>query len=112
MSAICPTPEMIKPLRCAIEDDQRVIYFKGNDFTDLKQIFSKMSLHLDKSDKSFFKFWLENTAINTLENDTFGDITFEFIYIYNPFSLKQIQPKAFSPYNTQTIKKSRTTFSI
>ncbi len=88
----CPNPDLLKPCHC----DNDSISCGGQNPIDLKNIFHNLSSTL-KSDKKHFKsFGLNNTAIKELPENTFGDITFESLFISNAPNLSSIHTKAFS----------------
>ena len=65
-----------------------------------------MSKNLRTSDKHFWKFYLDNTAITELKENTFSDITFDDIFIYQCTNLTKINPNAFN--KTRLVTKSLT----
>jgi hypothetical protein len=92
----CPNPDLLKPCHC----DRDSIFCGGHNSIDLKNIFHNLSSTL-KSDKKHFKsFSLNNTAIKELPENTFGDITFESLFISNAPNLTSIHTKAFSGTDT------------
>ncbi len=96
----CPSPKLLYPCICGLDN----INCSGNETLDLKLIFQNMSLNLNDSDKHFDSFFLGNTAIMELEDNTFHDITFKTIVINQTKSLKRIASNAFSSYNTFTLE--------
>ncbi len=59
---------------------------------------------MNKSEKHFKQFYLNNTAITELEENTFFEITFDEIYIFNATNLKLINKSAFNGTNSVTRK--------
>ncbi len=95
----CPNPDLLKPCHC----DKDSIFCGGHNSIDLKNIFHNLSSTL-KSDKKHFKsFSLNNTAIKELPENTFGDITFESLFISNAPNLTSIHTKAFSGTDTHRL---------
>ncbi len=95
---ICPAPELLKPCIC----NATGISCAGNEVFNLKHIFEAMDQKLNKSEKHFKQFQLSNTAIAQLEENTFYEITFDEIYIYNATKLKLINTNAFNATNLVT----------
>jgi hypothetical protein len=91
----CPKPETLKPCFC----DSSVIYCGGNETLDLKLIFHRISSELAEGKKHFKHFYLNNTSIKELVENTFEDITFEHIRILNVSNLSLIHKLAFSALN-------------
>jgi hypothetical protein len=88
----CPNPDLLKPCQCNNDS----ISCGGNNSIDLKNIFHNLSSTL-KSDKKHFKsFSLNNTAIKELPENTFGDITFNSLFISNAPNFSLIHTKSFS----------------
>jgi hypothetical protein len=71
---------------------------------NLKQIFRDLSSELNAENKNFVFFELNNTAITELEDNTFNDITFKFIYLNQTINLRHIYLNAFAPSNIKTIE--------
>ncbi len=67
---------------------------------DLKSIFHQISAALQEGKRHFREFSLNNTAINELQESTFGDITFDWIKIDGAHNLSQIHTKAFTGLNS------------
>ncbi len=97
--ALCPAPEILNPCKC----DANGISCGGNDWINLKNIFKANDQKLNESEKHFKKFYLNNTAITELEENTFYEITFDEIHIYNVTKLKFINSNAFN--GTKTVTK-------
>jgi len=72
----------------------------GNQSYDLKQFFNTLSQHLPKENKQFKRFYLSNTAIKVLEENTFSDIVFDEITIINATNLTLIHKNAFNGTNS------------
>jgi hypothetical protein len=68
----------------------------------LKQIFEAIDEELKSNEKHFKRFYFNNTAITELEENTFYEITFEEIYIFNATKLKLINTRAFGATNLVT----------
>lgn len=94
-SGECPKPELLKPCIC----DEDVISCGGRETIPLKTIFHGLSPKLENSKKHFKQFYLNNTEINELPENTFEDITFEEIRIENALNLSSIHTKAFTANN-------------
>lgn len=96
----CFKSEILKPCIC----DSQLLSCTGNEKINLKSIFNKYSAAIDDDKKNQFKtFYLDNTAINELEEKTFENITFETIYINGASNLSRIHVNAFSG-SSATIK--------
>ncbi len=95
---ICPDPELLKPCICSNDE----ISCGGNDMINLKFIFQKVDQVLADNQKDFKKFYLNNTAITELEENTFFKLTFEEINITSAENLKLINTNAFSSTNMIT----------
>ena len=68
----------------------------GNENIDLSNIFGKLSKLSAKSGKHFKFFYLNNTFITELKENTFSDITFGEITINDCSSLRSIHKNAFN----------------
>jgi hypothetical protein len=90
----CPKPELLKPCTC----DKDVISCGGDETLHLKTIFQRLDFELEDGKKHFNKFYLNNTAISELPENTFGDITFDIIEI-NAKNLSLISTFAFTAVN-------------
>ncbi len=95
---VCPAPELLKPCIC----NNNEISCGGNDVLNLKHMFQKIDQVLADNQKSFKKFYLNNTAITELEENTFFEITFEEINITDAKNLEMINTLAFSSTNMIT----------
>ncbi len=80
----------MNPCKC----EENAINCGGLEFIDLKEIFLKLNAKLN--DKHFEKFVLNNGAITELTENTFGNITFDIIYIDHALNLTRIETKTFS----------------
>jgi hypothetical protein len=65
-------------------------------------MFSKICQILTENEKHFKQFYLNNTAITELEENTFLEITFNEILIKNAKNLKSINSDAFNSTNLVT----------
>jgi hypothetical protein len=65
----------------------------------LKTIFQRLDFELEDGKKYFKQFYLNNTAISELPENTFGDITFNLINIEIASNLSLIHTFAFSANN-------------
>jgi hypothetical protein len=83
---------VINPCRC----NATGIYCGGNEKLNLKHIFEYMNQVLPDNEKHFNKFYLNNTAITELEENTFYEITFDEIIIFNSTKLSLINTHAFT----------------
>jgi hypothetical protein len=99
---LCPAPEILNPCKC----DAKGISCGGNDVINLKNIFKSIDQKLNESEKHFKKFYLNNTAITEIEENTLYDITFDEILIINATKLKLIHTNAFNATNLVTKKFS------
>jgi hypothetical protein len=68
----------------------------------LKHVFEAIDEKLKSNEKNFKRFYFNNTAITELEENTFYEITFEEIYIFNATKLKLINTRAFGATNLVT----------
>jgi hypothetical protein len=68
----------------------------GDQNYNLQHIFGKISNILDDNEKHFSKFTLSNTNISKLVENTFQEITFEYIILKNTTNLKNIESHTFS----------------
>ncbi len=91
----CPKPELLKPCTC----NEDVIHCGGNETLHLKLIFQQLNIELEDSKKHFKQFHLNNTAISELPENTFGDITFDTIDIFEAKNLSLISTFAFTATN-------------
>lgn len=91
----CPQSNTLNPCKCSND----TISCGGNVTIHLKAIFHRMSYELGDGKKHFQKFYLNNTAISELPENTFEDITFDSIQIVNAYNLSLIHTFAFSATN-------------
>jgi hypothetical protein len=98
--ALCPPSEILNPCKC----NAYGISCGGNEWYNLKHIFKAIDQRLKNNEKHFNQFELNNTAITELEENTFYEITFDEIYIYNATKLKLINTHAFTATNLVTKK--------
>ncbi len=98
VNCLCPSPELLYPCKC----DQNGITCGGNDSLNLKHVFENIDKNLGQSEKHFERFYLTNTAITEIEENTFFEITFDGIYISNATNLKSINSHAFTSTNLVT----------
>jgi Leucine-rich repeat (LRR) protein len=91
----CPKPEILKP--CICKDS--IISCGDNGIIDLKAIFHQLDSGLGDGKKHFKQFYLNNTAISELAENTFGNVTFDSIYIYSASNLSLIHTNAFTAMN-------------
>ncbi len=101
-SAECPKPEYLLPCYCDSYEKNDTISCGGNENFDLKFFFEKLSQQLKREEKIFYKFYLNNTSITDLKENTFSDITFEEIFIQNALKLSSIHLNAFNSTNSIT----------
>jgi len=85
-----PKPDLLKPCTC-----DRDISCGRNITIDLRNIFHYLSTTLNKDKKHFKAFSLNNTAIKELSENTFGDIIFDSLFIWNAPNLSLIHTKFF-----------------
>ncbi len=96
----CPKPEPLKPCFCNADG----ISCSGNQTIDLKTIFDGLSSTLEEGKKHFRQFSLSNTALSELLENTFGNITFDYISINDAKNLTRFQTNTFTGIN-QSIKE-------
>ncbi len=97
-NCLCPSPEVLNPCKC----DENGIKCGGNNVLNLKHVFENIDQKLGQNEKHFKKFYLNNTAITEIEENTFFEVTFDEIYIYNATNLKSINSHAFNSTNLVT----------
>ena len=100
---VCPEPHLISPCVCKEEQSPEWINCGGNSSIDLIHIFETLKTNLTKSQKHFYGFLLNNTAITELKDNTFRDITFDSIRIESCTNLTKIQWNTF--INTDKITR-------
>ncbi len=108
ISGKCPDPKILNPCKC----NENGIFCGGNDVFNLKHIFEAIDSELNDNEKHFKQFFLNNTAITELEENTFHNITFDQIYIFNATKLKLINTHAFIATNSVTKKFSVNWYSF
>ena len=69
---------------------------RGKQDRDLVKIFQTLEKNLNKTQKHFKGFHLNNTFITELKENTFSDITFDYIEIESCTVLKTIHKNAFT----------------
>jgi hypothetical protein len=89
---------MLNPCIC----DESGISCYGNHSLNLKHVFENITQNLGQNEKHFKRFFLNNTAITEIEENTFFEITFDEIYIYYAIKLKSINSHAFNSTNLVT----------
>ena len=97
-SCVCPDISLLKP--CSCKDDN--ISCGGNEDIDLVKIFQTLSKKLTKDEKHFKEFYLNNTFITELKENTFSDITFKTITIIFCSNLNTINTNAFNTTDSVT----------
>ncbi len=90
----CPKPEILKP--CVCNPLTITISCGGEEAIDLKTYFHRLSSELSDGKKHFKQFYLNNTAISELAENTFENITFDSIEIRNASNFSLINTKAFT----------------
>ena len=91
-SSVCPDSNLLKPCIC-FKDEIRC---GGNEDIDLVKIFQTLEKQLPITGKHFTSFILNNKAVTELKENTFSDITFDYIKIEECSKLKSIDQNAFS----------------
>ncbi len=91
----CPKPEQLQPCAC----NKDVISCDGNETLHLETIFQQLSFELEDGKKHFKQFYLSNTAISELPENTFVNITFDSIVINEASNLSLISTYAFNASN-------------
>jgi hypothetical protein len=86
----------------ACKCNENEIYCSGSEWFNLKHVFEAIDEKLKSNEKNFKRFYFNNTAITELEENTFYEITFEEIYIFNATKLKLINTRAFGATNLVT----------
>jgi hypothetical protein len=82
----------MKPCVC----ENNSITCGGDQNYNLQHIFGKISNVLGDNEKHFSKLTLSNTNISKLVENTFQEITFEYIILKNTTNLKNIESHTFS----------------
>ncbi len=65
---MCPSPEFLYPCKC---HENNSIICGGTDSLNLKRVFENIDQNLGKNEKNFTAFYLNNTAITEIEENTF-----------------------------------------
>jgi hypothetical protein len=89
---------VLYPCKC----DQNGITCGGTDSLNLKHVFQNIDQNLGQNEKHFKQFNLSNTVITEIEENTFFEVTFDEILIYNATNLKSINSHAFTSTNLVT----------
>ena len=87
---------------CNFVGNELAIYCGGNTDIDLKAMFHNFSKQSSDDEKNFKKFYLNNTYIKVLEENTFDEITFDEIDIIGCDNLTNIDRYAFTATNSVT----------
>jgi len=74
----------------------------GSNHYNLRTYFESIIYDLNENEKHFNGFYFNNSAIDSLEEDVFNDITFERIYIENAHNLTRIHSRAFTATTLHT----------
>ena len=90
----CAPDQSLKP--CTIYPNELVIWCGGKTDINLKTMFHNLSNQLSDNEKHFKKFYLNNTYIKVLEENTFSDIIFDTILIEGCDNLTDIERYAFN----------------
>ncbi len=85
-NCLCPSREVLYPCIC----NEYGIECHGTDALNLKRVFENIDKNLGQNEKHFKRFYLNNIAITEIEENTFFEVTFDEIYIYNATNLKSI----------------------
>ena len=88
----CPDSNLLKPCSCRLS----VIECGGKQDIDLVKIFQTLEKNLTKTGKHFNEFYLNNTFISELKENTFSYITFDYIEIEYCSKLKNLHRNAFN----------------
>ena len=81
---------------CNFVKSEQAIYCGGDTDIDLKAMFHQFSKDLSNNKKHFKRFYLNNTYIKVLEENTFDEITFDEIEINNCLNLTYIERYVFN----------------
>ncbi len=105
-NCLCPSPEVLYPCKCANVTDGDgagdAVTCGGTDALNLKHVFENIDQSLGENEKHFKQFYLNNTAITEIEENTFFEVTFDEIIIFNTTNLKSINSHAFTSTNLVT----------
>jgi hypothetical protein len=77
---------VLYPCKC----DKIFIKCGGTDALNLKHVFENIDHNLGENEKHFKQFWLNNTAITEIEENTFFEVTFDDISISDATNLRSI----------------------
>ena len=96
-SKLCPRykDNHFEPCSCETVWGKTTIYCGGTGNLVLELFFQKLHRNLKDHEKSFDRFYLNNTAIEKLESDTFKEILFDEIYIEKCNNLAKINRLTF-----------------
>lgn len=103
----CPTFQLLSPCKCVNETiipDGLEIICGSNQYWDMKKTFNHISIQLKDDAKYFDAITLNMTAINEIQENVFGNLTFTVIYI-NAYNLTHIHKNAFN--NISNIREFR-----
>ena len=98
--AECGPYQSLKP--CTFDKNKQSIDCGGNTDIQLKAIFHNFSKQLSDNEKHFKMFYLSNTYIKVLEENTLSDITFDEIWIMYCDNLTNIDRYAFTSTDLMT----------
>jgi hypothetical protein len=97
----CPQAEEIFPCKCASPQSDGLqipsIKCTGPEIKDLKQILSSKLKSGTGAIRQFSALYIEETSVTEIEAGTFGDASFEAIFIKNNNHLKLIDANSFRP---------------
>ncbi len=97
-NCLCPSPQVLNPCKC----DEFGIMCGGTDAFNLKHVFENIDKNSGENEKHFEQFYLNNTAITEIEENTFFKVTFDEIVIIDAKNLKLINSHAFNSTNMIT----------
>jgi hypothetical protein len=89
---------VLNPCKC----DENGIKCGGNNALNLKHVFENINQNLGENDKHFKQFYLNNTVITEIEENTFFEVTFDEIVIEKAANLTSINSHAFTSTNMVT----------
>jgi hypothetical protein len=89
---------VLNPCKC----NENGIECGGRDHLNLKHVFENIDNNLRENEKHFKRFYLYNTAITEIEENTFFEVTFDQIEIGFATNLKKINSHAFTSNNLVT----------
>lgn len=99
-NGLCPKPEILHPCKC--DANKLSISCGGDEWFNLKRVFENINKILPEKEKHFEEFFLNNTAITELEENTFFEIKFNEIEIWYASNLTSINTHAFTSTNLVT----------